>query len=66
MTNAYTELRLNLLFLINIVITVKGFELVNKAFFYSFQDKYNDLQRKFNWVMRQVELYDSFLFFKAR
>ncbi|XP_022944111.1 fatty acyl-CoA reductase 3-like [Cucurbita moschata] len=51
---------------IRYLVLLKGFEFANKAFCNSFQHKYNDLQRKFNWVMRQIELYNSFLFFKAR
>ncbi|XP_022153088.1 fatty acyl-CoA reductase 3-like [Momordica charantia] len=48
------------------LIFLKGLEFVNKALCYSFQDTYIDLQRKFNWVMRQIELYRPYLFFKSK
>ncbi|XP_038902602.1 fatty acyl-CoA reductase 3-like [Benincasa hispida] len=47
------------------LVFLKGLEFANKVFCYSFQDMYNKFQRKISWVMRQVELYESFLFFTA-
>uniref|UniRef100_A0A0A0KB44 Fatty acyl-CoA reductase n=2 Tax=Cucumis sativus TaxID=3659 RepID=A0A0A0KB44_CUCSA len=45
---------------------LKVMEWVNKASFHSFEDKYIDLERKLNWVMRQLQFYRPYLFFKAR
>ncbi|XP_022153083.1 fatty acyl-CoA reductase 3-like [Momordica charantia] len=44
---------------------LKGLEFANKAFCHSFQDKYVEMKRKFNLVMRLIELYRPYLFFNA-
>ncbi|XP_022943504.1 fatty acyl-CoA reductase 3-like [Cucurbita moschata] len=44
---------------------LKGLEFANKAFCHSFQDKYVDMKRKFNLVMRLIQLYRPYLFFNA-
>ncbi|KAL4014799.1 hypothetical protein IC575_027017 [Cucumis melo] len=51
---------------IRYLIFLKILELVNKASCHSFEDKYIDLKRKLNWVIRQVQLYRPYLFFKVR
>ncbi|XP_038902554.1 fatty acyl-CoA reductase 3-like [Benincasa hispida] len=45
---------------------LKVLEWVNKALCHSFEDKYIDLKRKLSWVMRLLQLYRPYLFFKAR
>ncbi|KAL4014796.1 hypothetical protein IC575_027014 [Cucumis melo] len=50
---------------IRYLVFLKGLEFANKAFCHSFQDKYVDTKRKFNLVMRLVELYRPYLFFSA-
>ncbi|KAH9699822.1 Fatty acyl-CoA reductase 3 [Citrus sinensis] len=45
------------------ILPLKGLELANAAFCKYFQSKYNDLNRKINFVMRLVELYRPYLFF---
>ncbi|GLU19213.1 hypothetical protein SLE2022_354740 [Rubroshorea leprosula] len=44
---------------------LKGLELANTAFCRSFQDVYSDMNRKINFVMRLVEIYRPYLFFKG-
>ncbi|XP_023532806.1 fatty acyl-CoA reductase 3-like [Cucurbita pepo subsp. pepo] len=50
---------------IRYLIFLKGLEFANIAFCHSFQDKYVDMRRKFNLVMRLFELYRPYLFFNA-
>ncbi|KAG6605992.1 Fatty acyl-CoA reductase 3, partial [Cucurbita argyrosperma subsp. sororia] len=50
---------------IRYLIFLKGLEFANIAFCHSFQDKYVDMRRKFNLVMRLIELYRPYLFFNA-
>ncbi|KAK4753753.1 hypothetical protein SAY87_001857 [Trapa incisa] len=44
---------------------LKGLEIANAAFCRSFQGTYSDLSRKIKFVMRLVELYRPYLFFKG-
>ncbi|XP_038902167.1 fatty acyl-CoA reductase 3-like [Benincasa hispida] len=50
---------------IRYLIFLKGLEIANMAFCHSFQDKYINMKRKFNLVMRLIELYRPYLFFNA-
>ncbi|XP_022996086.1 fatty acyl-CoA reductase 3-like, partial [Cucurbita maxima] len=50
---------------IRYLIFLKGLEFANIAFCHCFQDKYVDMRRKFNLVMRLIELYRPYLFFNA-
>ncbi|KAH7541749.1 fatty acyl-CoA reductase 3 [Ziziphus jujuba] len=47
------------------LLFLKGLELVNTAFCQYFQGMYIDLNRKINFVMRLVDLYRPYLFFKG-
>ncbi|CAK9314311.1 unnamed protein product [Citrullus colocynthis] len=47
------------------LIFLKGLEIANMAFCHSFEDKYVTMKRKFNLVMRLIELYRPYLFFNA-
>ncbi|PON84334.1 Fatty acyl-CoA reductase [Trema orientale] len=47
------------------LLFLKGLELVNTAFCQYFQGMYLDLNRKIKFVMRLVELYRPYLFFKG-
>ncbi|KAF3439409.1 hypothetical protein FNV43_RR17687 [Rhamnella rubrinervis] len=47
------------------LLFLKGLELVNTAFCQYFQGLYVDLNRKINFVMRLVDLYRPYLFFKG-
>ncbi|KAM7272419.1 hypothetical protein ACFE04_027082 [Oxalis oulophora] len=44
---------------------VKGLEYANTAFCHIFKAKYTDLNRKIKFVMRLIELYSPYLFFKG-
>lgn len=44
---------------------LKGLELANTAFCHTFQSQQTDLTRKIRFVMRMVELYQPYLFFKG-
>ncbi|XP_062083102.1 fatty acyl-CoA reductase 3-like [Humulus lupulus] len=50
---------------IRYLLFLKGLELVNTAFCQYFQGKYLDLSRKIKYVMRLVDLYRPYLFFKG-
>ncbi|KAA8544228.1 hypothetical protein F0562_022240 [Nyssa sinensis] len=50
---------------IRYLLPLKGLELVNAAFCQYFQRLYLDLHRKINFVMRLIELYKPYLFFKG-
>ncbi|KAI3411444.1 Fatty acyl-CoA reductase [Psidium guajava] len=50
---------------IRYLMWLKGLELVNTAFCHSLNGTYSDLNRKIKFVMRLVELYRPYLFFKA-
>ncbi|KAK4791724.1 hypothetical protein SAY86_032137 [Trapa natans] len=47
------------------LLLLKGLEVANAAFCRSFQRTYHDMNRKINIVMRLVELYRPYLFFKG-
>ncbi|XP_062018289.1 fatty acyl-CoA reductase 3 [Rosa rugosa] len=47
------------------LLFLKGLELVNMAFCQYFEGTYTDLSRKIKFVMRLVELYRPYLFFKG-
>uniref|UniRef100_A0A7N0UZS7 Fatty acyl-CoA reductase n=1 Tax=Kalanchoe fedtschenkoi TaxID=63787 RepID=A0A7N0UZS7_KALFE len=47
------------------LIPLKGLEFVNKAFCQYFQRVYSELDRKIKFVLRLVDLYKPYLFFKA-
>ncbi|CAM8879272.1 unnamed protein product [Rhodiola kirilowii] len=47
------------------LIPLKGLELVNKAFCQYFKRIHSELDRKIKFVMRLIELYKPYLFFKA-
>ncbi|XP_071724542.1 fatty acyl-CoA reductase 3-like [Rutidosis leptorrhynchoides] len=47
------------------LLLLKGLEFANTAFCHLFQDKYTDLNRKIKFVMRLIELYRPYLFFKG-
>ncbi|KAI6685294.1 hypothetical protein NL676_031207 [Syzygium grande] len=50
---------------IRYLMWLKGLELVNTAFCHSFNDTCSNLNRKLQFVMRLVELYRPYLFFKG-
>ncbi|KAL0537888.1 hypothetical protein IC582_026879 [Cucumis melo] len=50
---------------IRYLIFLKGLEIVNMAFCHSFQDKCVSMRRKFNLVLRLIDLYRPYLFFNA-
>ncbi|XP_040995478.1 fatty acyl-CoA reductase 3-like [Juglans microcarpa x Juglans regia] len=50
---------------IRYLLLLKGLELANKALCQYFRDKYLRLRRKINFVMRLVELYKPYLFFRG-
>ncbi|KAG6632138.1 fatty acyl-CoA reductase 3-like isoform X2 [Carya illinoinensis] len=50
---------------IRYLLPLKGLELVNTALCQYFRIMYLDLKRKINFVMRLVELYKPYLFFKG-
>ncbi|XP_027908879.1 fatty acyl-CoA reductase 3-like [Vigna unguiculata] len=50
---------------IRYLVVLKGLELANTAFCQYFQGTYLDLNRKIQIVMRLVDLYKPYLFFKA-
>uniref|UniRef100_A0A5B7BPA9 Fatty acyl-CoA reductase n=1 Tax=Davidia involucrata TaxID=16924 RepID=A0A5B7BPA9_DAVIN len=50
---------------IRYLIPLKGLELVNAAFCQYFQGLYLDLHRRIKFVMRLIELYKPYLFFKG-
>lgn len=50
---------------IRYLLLLKGLELVNTAFCKYFQSTYLDLSRKIKFVMRLVDLYRPYLFFKG-
>ncbi|XP_059627501.1 alcohol-forming fatty acyl-CoA reductase-like [Cornus florida] len=50
---------------IHYLLPLKGLELVNAAFCQYFQGIYLDLNRKINFVMRLIEIYRPYLFFKG-
>ncbi|CAN4100758.1 unnamed protein product [Withania somnifera] len=47
------------------VIPLKGLEIVNSLLCQFFQDKYLELDRKIKFVMRLIDLYGPYLFFKG-
>ncbi|XP_023512283.1 fatty acyl-CoA reductase 3-like [Cucurbita pepo subsp. pepo] len=50
---------------IRYLVFLKGLEFANKVFCHSFQDKYNDMKKKINFVMRLIQLYRPYLFFNT-
>ncbi|WRX32111.1 Fatty acyl-CoA reductase [Theobroma cacao] len=50
---------------IRYLLLLKGLELANTAFCQFFQGVHSDLNRKINFVMRLVDIYRPYLFFKA-
>ncbi|KAG6763072.1 hypothetical protein POTOM_033604 [Populus tomentosa] len=50
---------------IRYLLLLKGLELANTAFCHFFEDKYSDLNRKIKFVMKLVELYRPYLFFRG-
>ncbi|GAV74086.1 Sterile domain-containing protein/NAD_binding_4 domain-containing protein [Cephalotus follicularis] len=50
---------------IRYLVVLKGLELANTAFCQFFQGTYSDLNRKISHVMRLVDLYKPYLFFKG-
>ncbi|XAR59675.1 Alcohol-forming fatty acyl-CoA reductase [Bertholletia excelsa] len=50
---------------IRYLLPLKGLELVNMAFCQYFQGMYLDLNRKINFVMRLIDIYRPYLFFKG-
>ncbi|XP_059627502.1 fatty acyl-CoA reductase 3-like [Cornus florida] len=50
---------------IHYLLPLKGLELVNAAFCQYFQGMYLELNRKINFVMRLIEIYRPYLFFKG-
>jgi fatty acyl-CoA reductase len=44
---------------------VQGLELANIAFCHYFENMYTDLNRKIKFVMKLVELYRPYLFFRG-
>ncbi|KDP42371.1 hypothetical protein JCGZ_01947 [Jatropha curcas] len=47
------------------LLLLKGLEFANTAFCNHFEGMYSDLSRKINYVMKLVELYRPYLFFKG-
>ncbi|MCD7468826.1 hypothetical protein HAX54_007324, partial [Datura stramonium] len=47
------------------LLPLKGLEIVNAAFCQYFQGKYLELYRKIKFVMRLIDLYGPYLFFKT-
>ncbi|XP_022944109.1 fatty acyl-CoA reductase 3-like [Cucurbita moschata] len=50
---------------IRYLVFLKGLEFANKVFCHSFQDKYIDMKKKVNFVMRLIQLYRPYLFFNT-
>lgn len=50
---------------IHYLLPLKGLEIVNTLLCQFFQDKYSELNRKIKFVMRLVDLYAPYLFFKG-
>ncbi|KAI8524309.1 hypothetical protein RHMOL_Rhmol13G0140500 [Rhododendron molle] len=50
---------------IHYLLPLKGLEIINIAFCQYFGGVYRDLHRKINFVMRLIELYQPYLFFKG-
>ncbi|KAK6926605.1 Fatty acyl-coenzyme A reductase, NAD-binding domain [Dillenia turbinata] len=50
---------------IHYLLPLKGLQLVNIAFCHYFREKYVNLNRKIKFVLRLIELYGPYLFFKA-
>lgn len=53
------------MFFDKIRLSEQGLELANAAFCQYFQGSYMDLNRKIKFVMRLIELYRPYLFFKG-
>lgn len=47
------------------LLPLKGLEIVNTLLCQFFQDKYSELDRKIKFVMRLIDLYGPYLFFKG-
>ena len=56
---------LSICFSRSLVFFLQGLELANMAFCHYFEDKYSDLNRKIKFVMKLVELYRPYLFFRG-
>ncbi|KAI8573487.1 hypothetical protein RHMOL_Rhmol01G0281400 [Rhododendron molle] len=51
---------------IRYLLPLKGLQIANTTFCHSFEGRYSYLRRKIKFVMRLVELYEPYLFFKGR
>lgn len=47
------------------MLPLKGLEILNTILCQLFQDKYSELDRKIKFVMRLIDLYEPYLFFKG-